>query len=93
MTTTNTTNPSKYKGFPLFHDTERVALRTWNRCATFFNILDRHGKPLAQEYAEQFSKGERLQMMMMYNYIVNKGYDTVKAEVNRGEHDDMERIH
>lgn len=80
MTMNNT-----YKNFPLFNDVENSALRTWNRCATFFNLMSRHGKEIANGYAEQFDQQSRIQMRTMYSYIRAKGYENVKREVNRGK--------
>lgn len=75
-----------YKSFPNFNDVQEPALQAWNRCAIMFNIMNDHGKELAAEYAEQFNNYDRTRVLMMSNYIAAKGYEAVRAEINRGEH-------
>lgn len=74
---------NKYKGFSLFNEVENQTLRTWNRCATVFNINKVHGEAMAKEYLGKIEQPGRSQMMVMFNYINRKGYDVVKREVNK----------
>lgn len=78
-------NNNNYKGYSLFNDIEEAALRTWNRCATMFNINSDHSPEESKGYAEQLSDLERKQVSAMFAYINAKGYETVRKEINNGE--------
>ena len=69
-----------------FEEIENVTLRTWNRCATAFNLQDDKGEEAVQRYLDKFDQRSRRQMMIMFEYIQRKGYENVKREVMRGEH-------
>lgn len=74
----------EYKGYNLFHHIEDASLRTWNRCAVLFNIMSDRGPDMVEGYASQLSNLERAQMFAMFQYIQVKGYEIVKAEINKG---------
>ena len=74
----------EYKGYNLFHHIEDASLRTWNRCAVLFNIMKDHDAGMVEGYALQLSKLERAQMFAMFQYIQVKGYEIVRAEINKG---------
>ena len=64
---------------------EDVTLRTWNQCAEFFNLMTDQGMDAAKTYAENLTKESRGRMYAMYQLINSRGYNEVKAAVNRGE--------
>lgn len=66
-----------------FDDIENVTLRTWNRCAMSYNILEDKGEAASQQYLEQFDNKAKKQMMVMFHYIGVVGYNNTKAEVMR----------
>lgn len=73
-----------YKNYPTFNDIDNVSLRTWNRCAMASNLLDDKGEAESHMYMEQFDGKAKKQMLVMFMYIKQKGYDYTKAEVMRG---------
>lgn len=66
-----------------FNEVENATLRTWNRCSLAFNLAEDYGQGASERYMEQFSKKDRRQMLIMFNYIETKGYEAVKREVFR----------
>lgn len=75
---------NKDYGFKYFHEIDDAALRVWNRCAVMLNISEAHGEEKAEQYAKGLTADEQVQMYAMYKYIQVKGYEAVKAEVNKG---------
>lgn len=73
-----------YKGYSLFNGTENVALRAWNRCATFVTIMQDHGKTMAESYVKQLDDIARKQMNNMLDDIKRRGYGTVRREITEG---------
>lgn len=73
-----------YKNYPTFNDIDNVSLRTWNRCSMASNLLDDKGEAESQAYMEQFDSKTKKQMLVLFMYIKQKGYDYTKAEVMRG---------
>ncbi len=69
-----------------FDEVENTTLRVWNRCATAFNLAEDKGDDAVAKYMEKFDQKGKRQMLIMFNYIKLKGYETVKKEVMRGEH-------
>lgn len=69
-----------------FNDIESATLRTWNRCATAFNLAEDKGPEASEAYMERFDNRAKRQMLIMFEYIKLKGYDNVKKEIFRGEH-------
>lgn len=68
-----------------FMHIDNLALRTWNQCAKFFNLANDEGKQSATDYADKLDKVSRGRMYTMYQLISNRGYEEVKAAVNRGD--------
>jgi len=78
-----------YKGYNLFNDIDNVGLRTWNRCATAFNIYQDKGEDLFVEYVSQFDKKNQQMVKLTFQYLLMKreklgakeGYEAVKREL------------
>tara|TARA_B100001179_G_C18443090_1_gene339694 strand:- start:220 stop:459 length:240 start_codon:yes stop_codon:yes gene_type:complete len=70
--------------FRTFNDIEDIRLRVFNRMTLMMNIKEDFGAEQAQEYARQFTDGERKQMIVMSNYIKSKGADNVRKEITKG---------
>lgn len=69
-----------------FDDIENATLRTWNRCATASNLLEDKGQDAVEKYMNKFDQRSKRQMLILFEYIKLKGYETVRKEVMRGEH-------
>ncbi len=72
---------TEFKSYPLFTDITNVHLQAFNRCATFFNIIQDVGLAEAQDYARQFDELARRRMYKMLEDIRDRGYNMVKQEV------------
>lgn len=78
-----------YKGYNLFNDIDNVGLRTWNRCATAFNIYQDKGEELFEQYVTQFKEKDQQMIKLTFQYLVLKreqygakeGYEMVKREL------------
>ena len=70
--------------FNRFTDVEHAPLRVYNRAVMFSNIYEDHGRYAAEEYAQTFSKEERLQMAQMIALVKAKGTKHVIALVTAG---------
>jgi Zn-dependent oligopeptidase len=70
--------------FNRFTDVEHIPLRVYNRTVMFYNIYDDHGKLAAEEYADSFSKEERLQMAQVAALVKAKGTKHVIQLVTAG---------
>ena len=77
----------KKSNSPRFDDVQSVALRTWNRCSVVFNLRADAGDDEAAAYVAQFDDISRQQMKAMFDYILLKGYSTVRCEVTNGTMD------
>jgi hypothetical protein len=66
-----------------FNEIEDKALRTYNRCVMFYNIMEDSGKEPAQEYISQFSRGDREDMVGLILRVKKEGLEKVKAEISR----------
>jgi len=80
--------------FNQFNDIEHRPLRIYNRCVMFHNIYEDQGKAPAQDYAESFSKEERLEIAQMAALVKARGPKFVKEMVTRNIQfiDDLEDI-
>lgn len=58
-----------------------VDLRTWNRCATFFNIAKDSHLEKAREYAGSFDEISKVHMNSMLSEIRDSGYEEIKRRV------------
>lgn len=72
------------KTFSDFSDVVHIPLRIFNRSATAFNILEDYGKHQFQIYINQFDEIEKNQIGMMYEYILQYGYEAGKRFATRG---------
>lgn len=70
--------------FNRFTDVEHAPLRVYNRAVMFHNIYEDHGRHTAEEYAQSFTKEERLQMAQMTALVKAKGTKHVIALVTAG---------
>jgi len=69
---------NNYKGYSLFNDVKDVKLRTWNRCATAFNI---NVKGDSEGYLSCFGKECKKQIYAMLKYINVVGYNTARKNI------------
>lgn len=67
-----------------FKDVEHRPLRIYNRCVTFFNILEDAGKAAAEEYVKEFTDDERVEMYLMTTLVKKHGPRQVKVWVTEG---------
>lgn len=70
--------------FNRFTDIEHRPLRIYNRSVMFSNIYEDHGRYVAEEYANTFTKEERLEMAQMIALVKKKGTKHVIALVTAG---------
>lgn len=70
--------------FNRFADVEHTPLRVYNRTVMFHNIYEDHGRHAAEEYAQSFTKEERLQMAQMTALVRSKGTKHVIDLVTAG---------
>lgn len=67
-----------------FTDIEHLPLRVYNRAVMFANLYEDHGRHVAEEYANTFTKEERLQIAQMTALVRAKGTKHVIALVTAG---------
>ena len=67
-----------------FMHIEDIALRTWNQCAKFFNLISDEGEVSARKYADKLDKVSKGRMFCMYGLIRERGYEEVERAVHRG---------
>jgi hypothetical protein len=70
--------------FNRFTDIAHRPLRIYNRAVMFHNIYEDHGKFSAEDYANTFSKEERLEMAQMTALVKKLGTKHVKDLVTKG---------
>lgn len=70
--------------FNRFTDIEHLPLRVYNRAVMFSNLYEDSGKYVAEEYANTFTKEERLQMAQVIALVRKKGVKHVQALVTSG---------
>lgn len=68
-----------YKGYFMFKGNDKLSV--WNRCATLFNIRKDLSEADARNYAKEYSKDQRQQMMDMFTRIKEEGYTKVRKEM------------
>lgn len=69
--------------YPTFNDIDHQPLRIYNRTVMFFNVLEDAGKAPAQDYANQFSPEERVEMVAMTQLVKKHGPKVVKEWVTK----------
>ena len=70
--------------FNQFNEIQHRPLRIYNRAVMFHNIYEDHGKAPAEDYANSFTKEERLEMAQMTALVKKKGPKFVKDLVTQG---------
>ena len=70
--------------FNKFNDIQHRPLRIYNRAVMFYNLRQDHGGYTAEQYAESFTKEERLEMAQMTALVKKKGPKFVKDLVTSG---------
>ena len=71
---------NNYKGYSLFKDVKDVKLRTWNRCATAFNI-NASNKGDSEGYLACLDSLCKRQVLAMLKYINTIGYDNARKNI------------
>ena len=66
-----------------FRDVQHQPLRTWNQAVMAFNIRDDEGMESAKEYVAGLTKSEREAVLTLFADIKKRGYEVVRAELNR----------
>ena len=66
-----------------FVDVEHKLLRTWNRAAMFFNIMQDKNKEEAVNYLRQFTKDEINDVYSMFEEVKLNGYTATRTYINR----------
>lgn len=72
------------KQFNRFTDIQHAPLRVYNRAVMFSNLFEDGGKAVAEDYANSFTKEERLQMAQVIALVRSKGKKHVQALVTAG---------
>lgn len=72
-----------YKGHSLFNDVADADVRTWNRCATFLNLLRDFGRVVAQDYIKQLDDISQQYVKKMFARIQEEGYERTKQSIIR----------
>lgn len=67
-----------------FNDVQPKRLRVFNRVVVAFNLVDDFGKAALEDYLEDFSSLEQLEMQVMSAYIQKHGPEKVRKEVING---------
>jgi len=70
--------------FNRFVDIAHRPLQVYNRAVMFFNLYEDQGKHVAEEYANSFTKEERLQMAQITALTKRVGTKRVKELVTHG---------
>lgn len=70
-----------YKGFSFWNHITNVKLRSWNRCATFWNISKMHDIDTAKAYISRLDDISKQQVKNLFNEIRERGYESVRREV------------
>ena len=67
-----------------FNTVKHYPLRTFNRAAMAFNLLEDGGEYACQEYLDQFVDEDKKAISILYMYIDKIGLDKVRAAVMKG---------
>lgn len=70
--------------YDYFRATEFKPLKIWNQAVMYHNILEDSGKEAALDYAGGLTKEEKVDIFNLVSDIKLRGYETVRAELNRG---------
>jgi hypothetical protein len=67
-----------------FNDVHHRPLQTYNRCVVTANLHEDQGRAAVEDYLEQFSHQDKVEMARMYTLIKKFGSKRVKAMVTDG---------
>lgn len=68
----------------LFRHVDCPVLRAWNRAATMFNIQERGGvEGELEDYINKIPHNERQDVFILLMDVKQRGYDTVRREINQ----------
>ena len=70
--------------FNMFNEVNPPRLKVFNRVVMAFNLLEDFGQARMEDYLEQFSLEDRLDIKVMSNYILKVGPDQARREVTKG---------
>jgi hypothetical protein len=70
--------------FNRFDDISHTPLRAYNRAVLFSNIFQDHGKASAEDYANSFTREERVQMGQVIELVRERGKKFVQTLVTSG---------
>jgi hypothetical protein len=73
-----------YKGYPLHTDNKLPLSRTWNQMHTMKSVQEDRGDREAERYFNILSETQQKQIKALAMYITVKGYEVVRAKINRG---------
>lgn len=71
--------------YSTFDEIEDPILQTWNRTATYFNIIYDKGKDEANKYIDQFPTVVLEQVQAMITLIQKEGLEAVRKAMLNGE--------
>lgn len=71
--------------YPTFEEIENEVLKTWNRTATYFNIMYDKSVKEANDYANQFTTVELEYIQAMIKLIQQEGVEQVRQSMLNGE--------
>lgn len=78
-------NVGEEKSLNNFDNIESRELRTWNRCATFFNLIADSGRQAGLSYLKGFDANSKKDISIMFALINSEGISEVKRKVVGGE--------
>lgn len=67
-----------------FNEITHRPLRIYNRCVFTSNLLEDAGRAAVEDYLDQFTTTERVEMAQMYNLVKKLGVKKVRALVTEG---------
>jgi hypothetical protein len=72
--------------YPTFDDISDPKLRAWNRLNVIFNLKENVHNNASTDYAKQFDKEGKFQIILLSSYIVKHGYENTRREIFREEY-------
>lgn len=72
------------EAFNLFNDIQHKPLQAYNRSVMFYNIMEDHGRGVAEEYVSNFSPEERELMAVIILEVRKRGSKAVVAQITKG---------
>ena len=71
------------KSFKRFDEINHLPLRTYNRVALLFNLVEDFHEGVGEQYLALFTDGEKKQMYLMSAYIKSVGKEAAQKAVTR----------